>query len=298
MKKIYFAMLVVVTICMFVFISCRKNTDAVTDVVIFSSEGLSKDESFININEAMNRFDPTYLQLVYKDRRTVNQIIEKSNELMKQIGSERDNLLYQQQLAAFYHFSSVDELKKYSLTISDNLKALDKKYAVKKTLFVEGGGNQYYQARKLYAKNKLAAYPAMNDQSKRIGTHIYGLDFYTEEIDYLITISEESEENNYDGSGTGCSESCCLERETCKNNAKSKYFSNLWSYGTGGTLSMGGLGAATGSAVPFWGTVTGAIFGGIWGGVGGVIVANAIYQEDLEACNTTYKACIQKKKGN
>lgn len=302
MKKIYFSLLVIIVACIIGITGCRKNQEAIPDTgaVSLTVEGLAKDESFIRLNNAISRFDPQYLVLVYKDKRTIKEITERSNDLLIQLSTYPESILFQKQLADFYHFASVDQLKQYSATITENLKKLDAKYDFQKTLFSGNGGQLYYKARGLYAKDQVYA---IQNADKGVRTNGLWLDLVESELssfeNYNNTVYDESlEDGGESGGGNGCTESCCFERETCKKNARSKYLTNLWLYTSGGAAAAGAAGGTLGSAVPFWGNIAGMIGGGIWGGAMGAMTAMQIYQNDQEACNTTYKACIQKKLGN
>jgi len=301
MKKVYFSLLIILATCIIGITSCRKNQEAGKDpgVAALSIEELSKDAPFIKLNDAISRFDPKYLVMVYNDTRPVKEIIEKSNDLLVQLKTDPENALFQKQLTDFYHFSSVAQLKEYSLAVTESLKKLDEKYNFKKTLFVGDGGRIFYEARRMYAKAKMDAY-SPDVKRKTDGLWTGFVDAYASDFGYYTAVYSEGLEpgSEMEGGGGDCTESCCWERETCKKNAKSKYYSNLWLYTTGGAASGGGAGGLSGSFVPFWGNVVGAIGGGIWGGALGAITANQIYQNDQEACNSTYKACIQKKAGN
>jgi hypothetical protein len=307
MKRVYFLLLVVLALGITTLISCQKNQEQAKEstAVNINADELSKDESFIKLNDAINRFDPKYLTLVFNEPKTTDALLARSKELMLQLNTYPENIAFQKDLADFYHFSSVDQLKQYSAAITESLKALDTKYNFKRTLFVNGGGQMFYDARKLYAKNKLAAYPTVAKMSTTNGTVVKNgiwLDFvetYMSSFDYYEYVSSDDESlqaQRDGGGGFNCNESCCWERETCKSNAKSKRISNLWSYILGG--SGAAAGAVGGSFIPFFGNVGGGFAGALWGGALGVIAANQVYQQDLEACNTTYKACIQKKGGN
>jgi hypothetical protein len=301
MKKIYFALLVIIVAGIIGITGCKKNQEVAREMepITLTAEGLSKDESFIKFNTAISRFDPQYLVLVYKDKRTIKEITERSNDLLIQLNTNPESILYQKQLADFYHFASVDQLKQYSATITENLKKLDAKYDFQKTLFTGNGGQLYYKARGLYAKDQVNA---LQNADKGVRTNGLWLDLVESELssfeNYNNAVYDETLEDAGESGGGGCTESCCFERETCKKNAKSKYLTNLWLYTSGGAAAAGAAGGTLGSAVPFWGNIAGMIGGGIWGGAMGAMTAMQIYQNDQEACNTTYKACIQKKWGN
>jgi hypothetical protein len=302
MKKVYFSLLVILAACIIGITGCRKNQESTKGSgAVLTAESLSKDEAFMKLNNAISRFDPKYLVLVYKDPRTTDEIVKASNDLLIQLKTDPESILYQKQLADFYHFSSVTQLKEYSAAITESLKKLDAKYDLQKTLFTGDEGSRLFnKARGLYAKDRLADNPG-DARKKTTGLWSDFVDIYASDFGYNSSVYDQSLEPGGDdggGGGEGCNESCCWERETCKKNARSKYFTNLWLYTIGGATSGGAAGAGSGSIVPFWGNIAGGIGGIIWGGSMGAITALNIYQNDQEACNSTYRACIQKKSGN
>ena len=104
MKRVYFSLLAVACACIITFFSCRKSQEASKGqgAIVLTTEGLAKDEPFIKLNDAINRFDPKYLQLVYKDNRTTQQIVEQGNDLLIQLNTNPESILFQTQLADFY----------------------------------------------------------------------------------------------------------------------------------------------------------------------------------------------------
>ena len=300
-NNIFLYLPIITIVSVLTFIGCKKTQENPinnnkTEIV---AEDLAKDEIFIKLNDAINRFDLKYLQLVYKDVRNTSELIAGVNDVMIAFKTNSEDITNQQRMADFYHFISIDELKEYSTLISNSLMALDEKFDFKKTLFNNDGGKLYYEARKIYAKNKNQQNSNTPIVKKVSGIWLDFVEKYLSEFDYLNYVSDESLEEMGDGGGgsEGCTESCCFERETCRSNAKSKYAANLWTYGLGGAITFGGAGFATGTAVPIWGNITGAVAGAIWGGSVGAITANSVYLNDVQACNSTYKACILKKFG-
>jgi hypothetical protein len=309
MKKIYFSLLVIIAACVIAITGCRKNQEASKDTgaVTLTAEGLSKDESFISLNNAISRFDPQYLVLVYKDKRTIKEITELSNELLKQLNTSPESILYQKQLADFYHFASVDQLKQYSATITESLKKIDAKYNFQKTLFTGNGGQLYYKARVLFAKDKLET---LRNADKEVRTNSIWFDLGGSELSssgYYNAITYESLEDDTDGGGGDpCNgEPCCYRRLTCLEMARKEFLNNLAIYGGGGIAAGTTAGVAGGGSI---GTVlggpTGGIFGmllgGAWGftvgGSAGTIIAYNIYSASKNICQITYDECIKKPK--
>lgn len=157
MKRIYVSILAFTALLIFAGVGCKKNQDITSNegVVSFSAEGLSKDATFIELNDAMNRFDPKYLQLVFHDGRSTEELIKKSESLIQQLSLYPDQPAFQKAMADFYHFSSVDQLKLYSGKIRENLNRLYQRPEWKQKLFSEKGGLFFFQARTQYAKHKM-----------------------------------------------------------------------------------------------------------------------------------------------
>jgi hypothetical protein len=310
MKKIYFSLLVIIVASIIGITGCKKNQEAIPDtgVVSLTAEGLAKDESFIKLNNAISRFDPQYLVLVYKDKRTIKEITERSNELLTQLSTSPESILYQKQLADFYHFASVDQLKQYSASITESLKKIDAKYNFQKTLFSGNGGQLYYKARGLYAKDQVYA---IQNADKGVRTNGLWLDLVESELssfeNYNNVVYDESlEDGGESGGGDGCNgEKCCYARRICLEEARNEFLRNLVYYGGGGAL-VGGAGGAkiggtagtliVGPSGTFFGTVIGTLWGGVAiGGLGATIAYN-IYSGSKNICTIKYNECMSKPK--
>lgn len=287
--------LVVFAVCIMGFLGCRKNQDLVKEPggITLSAEEIAKNESFIGLNDAISRFDPQYLVRVYKDKRSIKEIVDRSNDLLLQLQTHPESPVFQQQIADFYHFRSVAELKNYSASITDNLKALNKQFDFKKTLFAEGGGQLYFKARGLYAKNKLDAYP--NNARKTTGLWTEFVDAYFSSFDYNTYVYDESLEAAGEGGG-GCNgEICCDQLKMCKLQARSNLIDYLVKYSGGGFVGGLAFGGTAGSLIPGVGTAAGSIFGSLFGGISGSLLAFAKYNIDLDMCQVKYQLCIDSK---
>src|SRR5438105_2225422 len=124
MKKIGVPLVVAVMAALVTF-SCSKQVREESGGVLITAESISKDASFQALNSAINRFDPQYLRLVYKESKSIEQLTRQSNDLLLQLNTNPDNPGFQQQLANFYHFRDIEQLKQYSATITSALKELD-----------------------------------------------------------------------------------------------------------------------------------------------------------------------------
>ena len=302
MKKIYVGMLALFSVSLVLFISCRKNTVAENGAVVLTAEALSKDAGFISLNDAINRFDPNYLVLVYRDTRTVPQLIAAGNDLLIQLKTDPGNRQYQQQLADHYRFSSVEELKQYSDRITSSMQQLDARYDFNKTLFVAKGGQLYYKARLFYIKDKLASRQAVKrtDGSER-KPQLWQefVDAYYSNFGDLVYSSpgNESLEDGVESGGGGCGgEVCCDRYEICKMEATNNLLINMAALVVSGAVGGGKIGGVAGSGVPGLGNAAGAVIGGIFGGIGGTMIAYARYSNDISICRAKYQLCLDEKK--
>lgn len=91
---------------------------------------------FDEMNETIARFDPLYLQIIYKDKRSTQSIQEAATRLLMAIQQDPTSPVIQKELTELYHFNSFAELQKASNTISNNSAALKRDYLVR---------IQYYQ---------------------------------------------------------------------------------------------------------------------------------------------------------
>lgn len=293
MKRMYVLLLVAIAAGAVSITGCKKNQDkpAETGAAVVSSEGLANDQSFVKLNDAISRFDPKYLQLVYKDKRTEAEISKASMELLQELGTNPENVVTQQKLANFYHFKTVEELKKYSAGITESLKVLDKKYDLRNSVSNGNAGKLFFKARGQLAKAKIDNYPNNARQTNGLWTEF--VDQYFSEFDYNTYVYDESMEEALDGGGNDI---CSLDRDICKTTAKNKYLENLVKYGAGGAVSGGGIGAGAGSIFPGIGTSAGVVVGSIFGGLGGLLYATATYSNDVEICRLTYLKCLELQK--
>lgn len=295
MKRMYVLLLVAVAAGTIAITGCKKNQDkpAESSAAVMSSEGMATDQSFMKLSDAISRFDPKYLQLVYKDKRTEAEISKAAMELLQELGTNPENLATQQKLANFYHFKTVEELKTYSASISESLKVLDKKYDFKKSVSTGNAGKLFFKARAQLAKAKIDNYPNNARQTNGLWTEF--VDQYFSEFDYNTYVYDESMEEALEGGG---GEICAIDRDICKANARNKYVDNLVKYGAGGAASAGTIGAAGGSFLPGIGTLAGGVIFGVFGGIGGSLAATIIYSNDVEICKLNYLKCLElQKKG-
>jgi len=107
MKKRIITTTMLLVIGITLFYSCTKLVDATTlatslTVSVPTTVLLAGDPVFSGLFDALNHFDPHYLQLVYKDQRTTEEIISKGKNLVDQLKKYPTNMELQQQLADLY----------------------------------------------------------------------------------------------------------------------------------------------------------------------------------------------------
>ena len=256
---------------------------------------------FDELNETIARFDPLYLQIVYKDKRTKEDINEEAARLLIAINQNPTSLVIQKELTELYHFNNFTDLQKASNIISTNSGELKKTFLGKDTVLSKAKMNQLNEARKTFVKNKITT---LEKASQRISTGLWqdNADWILAQFHYYSQIANLEMDLDMDGGGAGagpgCTESCCYEYQACLVNAASNYRLNFILLGTTLAASGGTLGSLYGSIIPFIGTAAVGLGGGIIGGVTGYIQAVNIYMNDQNVCALNYKACILKKNGN
>ncbi len=261
---------------------------------------------FDELNETIARFDPLYLQIVYKDKRTKADINEEAARLIIAINQNPTSLVIQKELTELYHFNNFTDLQKASNIISTNSSELKKTFLGKDTVLSKAKMNQLNEARKTFIKNKIIS---LEKASQRTSTGLWqdNADWILNEFHYYSQIANLEMDLDMDGgggagAGPGCTESCCLEYQECLIQAKSQYLKNYVFYFGGGMLAGATAGFAIGTYVPgignLIGATGGAFYGGYLAGTTGYIVAVILFMNDQKVCALNYKACIQRKNGN
>lgn len=257
---------------------------------------------FDELNETIARFDPLYLQIVYNDKRTKDEINDEAARLMNAINQNPTSPVIQKELIELYHFKSFADLQKASNIISTNSGELKKTFLGKDTVLSKAKMNQLNEARNTFLKNKIST---LQKASQRISTGLWqdNADWILAQFHYYSQIANlemglDMDLEGGSGAGPGCNESCCYEYQACLINAASDYRLNFIILGSTLAASGGSLGALYGSIIPFIGTATVGTGAGIIGGVIGFIQAVNIYMNDQNVCVLNYKACILKKNGN
>lgn len=255
---------------------------------------------FDELNETIARFDPLYLQIVYKDKRSKEQLNEEASRLLIAINQNPTSPLIQKKLIEFYHFNSFSDLQNASNRITNHSDALKKSLLGKDPMLSKEKLNQLTEARNLFIKNKIITLEKASQKSSNglwTDNAAWILDqfhYYSQVGNLEMGLDMEATE----GGTNVCNESCCLEYKGCLINAASAYRLNFIILGTSLAASGGALGSLYGSIIPFIGTGAVGLGGGILGGVAGFVQAVNIYINDQNVCALNYKACIQRKNGN
>ena len=281
-------------------VACTKSNDSPN--IIANNKDIANEmatvESFISLNDAITKFDPLYLQVTYKDTRSLEEIQKQSTRLITEINKNPNNLAAQKELADFYHFKSFSELQKASELISSSAEKFRFKYSSLNKLQKLNQNKIISDARKLFINNKMEL---LEKASQKRATGMWNdmVDGILRDWEYWRIVQNE-ELGNEDGGGSAeCTDACCYEYKACLTKAASAYRLNF----LGLTAAIGGTGVGLGgfagtSVLPVLGTAAGMIGGGIIGGVTGFIQSVNIYLLDQQACVYSYKACIIRKNEN
>jgi len=257
---------------------------------------------FDELNETIARFDPLYLQIVYKDKRSIEEINDEAVRLMNAINQNPTSLVIQKELIELYHFKSFADLQKASNIISTNSGELKKTFLGKDTVLSKAKINQLNEARNTFLKNKISSLQKAS-QRRSSGLWTDNADNILEMWHYFTAVANQELESDMDGGGgAGCTETCCYEYQNCLIEAKSQYIKNYLIYLGGGVFTGATAGFAIGTYVPGIGNLIGATGGAFYGsylaGTTGYIVAVILYMNDQKVCALNYKACILRKNGN
>jgi hypothetical protein len=258
---------------------------------------------FDELNETIARFDPLYLQIVYKDKRSKAMINDEASRLLVAINQNPTSLVIQKDLIELYHFKSFADLQKASDIISNNASVLKKSFLGQDTVLSKSKMTQLNEARKTFIKNKISTFEKASQRSSS-GLWTDNAAWILDQFHYYTQVGnlemglDGMEDLGGTGNGGGCNESCCFEYQTCMINANSAFTMRLIGYGIGGIFGGITAGGSAGSIIPVIGNIYGAAYGGWLGGVAGYTVAIELYMNDQKVCALNYKACILRKMGN
>jgi hypothetical protein len=261
---------------------------------------------FDELNETIARFDPLYLQIVYKDKRSKAEINDEAARLLIAINENPTSLVLQKELTELYHFNNFADLQKASNIISTNSGELKKTFLGKDTVLSKAKMNQLNEARNIFIKNKISSLEKASQKSSS-GLWTDNADWILAQFHYYSQIANLEMDLDMDGgggagAGPGCTESCCFEYQICMTNANSTYTSNFLLYVSSGIVGGATAGFAAGTVFPGVGNLIGAGYGAAYGGflsgTTAYLVAVTIYMNDQKVCALNYKACILRKNGN
>lgn len=274
--------------------SCTKTTgtNLSSPVSVNTPTELARDPSFVGLNDALNHFDPHYLQIVYGNQRTTTEINDSSKVLITKLQKDPNNLELQKQLADFYKFNSFTELKYYSDQILINMAIVKNKYFANNKKFSDKEVNNYFKARSLYAKNKM---DSISHNTNRIKTSSMYDDYvlFPQPPAFIFFGEMDIECLN---AGGECNDECCYQWQACNTSAKSKYIEGLSNTSFNTSASGGVIGGAVGAVFSTTGSIAGALLGVYYGSLIGISTAITVYSLDMHACDLLYKGCIVKAK--
>lgn len=253
---------------------------------------------FDELNESISRFDPLYLQVMYKDKRTRETINEAGKRLLLQLNTEPDKLSIQKKLIELYHFDSYSDLEKYSNRIRANTSSIKTNIFRNENTLTTVQIQMIAEARNIFLKNKVKQLKVAAEKNST-GLWTDNADWILNQYHYYSLVNNQEMNLGMDGSSGGeCEESCCYELKTCSINARNNHLINLFKFSFAGGTSLSLPGAVIGSLVPGIGTAIGYLGSTFLGGLGGIMVATEFYNNEIVVCIYNYKACILRKSGN
>ncbi len=261
----------------------------------YSPDTIGTDETLAAFNDAMVRFDPVYLQVVFKEIKSKEQIQAVSKNLLIELNKNATDKIAQKALTELYHFESFEALEKASIALTQNASALKIKFFNNNEAPTTEQKKALSEARKMFIKNKLTVLEKAN-QKRASGLWNDMADEIERQFHYYTLIYNEEFESEMNG-GAECNESCCLEFVSCQQAAKKDYIMNVvaLSFMSGGYFyTVSNRLTINNPALNPMAPVVGAMIGLS----GSILLADQFYKMDLSNCVLNYKACIQRKKGN
>ncbi len=296
-KSIQFTMFFVFTLVFLIACSKKEVQGPVSNPPSPSIENPFTSKFFGDLNDAIARFDPLYLQIVYKDKRSREDLNELAKGLLQQFNQDPTNLIIQKQLVELYHFDSFSALQQTSSIISDNAKSIKVQYFQNTSDLTNGQIKMLSEARKNFIKTKIASLEKAI-QKKSSGLWSDNAAWILDQYHYYSQIGNLEMGLDMDGAvGNECNESCCLEFVSCQQAAKKDYIMNVvaLSFMSGGYFyTVSNRLTINNPALNPMAPVVGAMIGLS----GSILLADQFYKMDLSNCVLNYKACIQRKKVN
>lgn len=296
MKKIFIATTPLFLICIMLLTGCAKSVDSnlSAPASVYSPGDIAADPAFTGLYDALNHFDPRYLQVVYNDQRSIEEINIGAATLIKKMEQDTMNLKLQQELADIYRFKNIEELKYFSNQVAVNAAFIKNKYYAHVTNFSSNDVATYFKARSIYARNRM---DSVRNIEKIKPSSMYD-DYVLNPEPPAFGFFGEMDFEGLDGGGLGgCKDACCTDLVSCKERSGRNFLSNIAFIGSQLGTSIGIVGAGVASLVPIVGTITGGAIGVSLGGYIGAFIANTMYNSDIYACTLDYQACIQRKNG-
>lgn len=296
-KSIQFTALFASLLILF-FSACTKEAPVVALAAPgkYSPDTIGTDETLAAFNDAMVRFDPLYLQVVFKEIKSKEQIQATSKELLIELNKNAADKIAQKALTELYHFESFEALKKASDALTQNALVLKIRFFNNKETPTTEQRKAFNDARKRFIKNKLTVLEKAN-QKRATGLWNDMADEIERQFHYYSLIYNEEFESEMNGGAAECNESCCLEFVSCQQAAKKDYIMNVvaLSFMSGGYFyTVSNRLTINNPALNPMAPVVGAMIGLS----GSILLADQFYKMDLSNCVLNYKACIQRKKGN
>lgn len=296
-KLIHFTALFASLVILF-FTACTKEapTVALAAPAKYIPDVIPTDESLEAFNDAMVRFDPLYLQVVFKEIKTKEQIQAASKELLIELNKNVTNQEAQKAITELYHFESFEALQKVSFALTQTASALKIQFFNNKEAPTAEQKKAFSEARKAFIKNKLTV---LEKASQKRATGLWNdmADEIERQFHYYTLVYNEEFESDMNGGGADCNESCCLEFVACQQTAKKDYVMNVFvlSFMSGGFFyTVSNRLTANNPALNPMAPVVGIMIGLS----GSILLAEEFYKMDLSNCVLNYKACIQRKNGN
>jgi len=291
---IFFLSLILLTAC-----SKKDELGPVTDPPEQNIPAPLSAPLFDELNETIARFDPLYLQIVYKDKRSKETINEEAAKLLIAINQNPTSLVIQKELIELYHFNNFADLQKASNIISTNSGELKKTFLGRDSVLSKAKMNQLNAARSTFLKNKISSLEKASQRSTS-GLWTDNADWILNEFHYYSQIANLEMDLDIDGgggAGPGCTESCCLEYVSCQQKAKQTYYMSIIvltfmsaEYLSTVTSRLIANNPALNPSAP--------LIGFSFAFAGSTLVANEFYKMELNTCIINYKACILRKNGN